>query len=147
MSTWREAASPKAQADLDALLDLVLPFAQQQVADRGGFFPYGAYIGLGGVAEFVAIYSDSEHPEPSEMYEGCFSALAARRNVIRAAAVAVDVLIDDGAGDAISVDLEHAEGQAITVLLPYSKARFGKRIKYGAMSAQPGEHRIWESLE
>jgi hypothetical protein len=145
MSSWRDDASPRAQGDLDALLDLVLPFAQQQVADRGGFFPYGAYIGLGGVAEFVAIYSDSENPDPSEMYEGCFSALAARRNVIRAAAVAVDVHIDGGAGDAISVDLEHAEGHAITVVLPYWKARFGKRLKYGSMSAQAGEHRIWAS--
>ena len=143
MSSWREDASARAQEDLDALLDMVLPFAQQQLASHGGFFPYGAYIGLGGVAEFVAIYSDSEHPDAAKMFEDSFLALAARRDVIRAAAVAVDVRIGGGVSDAISVNLEHAEGHAITVLLPYSKARFGKRIKYGSMSAQAGEHRIW----
>jgi hypothetical protein len=143
MSSWREAASPEAQEDLDALLNLVLPFAQQQLADAGGFFPYGAYIGLGGVPEFVAFYSDSEKPDAAEMFEHAFAALASRRDVSRAAAVAVDVRIDEGVGDAISIDLEHAEGHAIKVLLPYAKARFGKRIKYGSMSAQAGEHRIW----
>ena len=147
MSSWRDNASPRAQEDLDALLGMVLPFAQQQLADHGAFFPYGAYVGLGGVAEFVAIYADSEHPDAAKMFQDSFSALAARRDVIRAAAVAVDVKIDDGAGDAISVDLEHAEGHAVKVLLPYAKARFRKRIKYGSMSAQPGEHRIWESSQ
>ncbi len=147
MSSWREVASPEAQEDLDALLNLVLPFAQQQLAAHGTFFPYGAYMGLGRVPEFIAVYSDSEHPDASAMYEGCFSALAARRAVTRAAAVAVDVRIDDGSGDAVRVDLEHADGHAISVLLPYSKARFGKRIKYGSMSAQMGEHRIWTSPE
>jgi hypothetical protein len=142
MSSWRDDASPRAQEDLDTLLDLVLPFAQQQLAEHGTFFPYGAYIGLGGVPEFVAIYSDSEHPDAAKMFEDSFAALAARRDVIRAAAVAVDVRVD-GASDAVSVNLEHAEGHAITVVLPYSKARFGKRIKYGSMSAQAGEHRIW----
>ena len=143
MSSWRDDASPRAQGDLDTLLDLVLPFAQQQLAGHGAFFPFGAYIGLGGVPEFVAIYSDSENPDAARMFEDSFAALAARRDVIRAAAVAVDVRIDDGSSDAISVNLEHAEGHAITVVLPYAKARFGKRIKYGSMSAQAGEHRIW----
>ncbi len=37
--------------------------------------------------------------------------------------------------EAIRVDLEHSEGTAMAVLLPYTKKRFGRGIRYSALLA------------
>jgi hypothetical protein len=75
--------------------------------------------------------------------DACVTALRSKRGAIRAGAVASDVRLQSPvAGDAIQVDLEHAEGHALTVLLPYTKKRLG-RIDYGTITAHAGEHRIW----
>jgi hypothetical protein len=43
-------------------------------------------------------------------------------------------------GDAIRVDLEHVDGHALTVLLPYTK---GRQVDFGRLRAQPGRRQIW----
>lgn len=76
------------------------------------------------------------------MIDACRTTLAERRDHLRAAAVIADIRLPDGA-DAIRVELEHTEGPALTVLLPYSKKRFGKTIDYGQLSAATGTRHIW----
>jgi hypothetical protein len=53
---------------------------------------------------------------------------------LRAAAVRADVRVpppgSEAKTDAIHVGLEHANGEAVTVFLPYQKGRFG-RVRYG----------------
>ena len=61
---------------------------------------------------------------------------------LRAAAVIADVRLPDG-GDAIRVELEHTEGLALTVLLPYSKKRFGRGIDYAPLQAGAGTRHVW----
>jgi hypothetical protein len=39
---------PPERADLDALLDYILPQAQQMLQKRGAFLPFGAVINTGG---------------------------------------------------------------------------------------------------
>jgi hypothetical protein len=45
MTSWRETTSQQAQEDLNALLELTLPFAQQQLVEHGEFFPFAAAVG------------------------------------------------------------------------------------------------------
>jgi hypothetical protein len=62
---------------------------------------------------------------------------------LRATAFVADVRANGG--DAVRVELEHSEGQAIVVLLPYSRSRFKKTVTFGQPSGGPGEPRVWPS--
>lgn len=143
MSSWREIASPQAQDDLDGLVDAALGFAQQQLDAHGEFFPFAAAITVDGTTEMVAPDLHDEHPAATEVLDACVAALTDRRDTIRAGAVVSDVRLRAPAtGDAIQANLEHAEGHALTVLLPYAKKR-RNRIDYGAIQAHAGHNHIW----
>jgi hypothetical protein len=144
VSSWREGASPRSQQDLDQLLAAVLGFAQQQLSHRGELYPYAAAIGDAGQAEMIAARPNSkdEYPLAADVVRSCRAALVSQRDYIRAGAVVATISLAEG-GDAIRVDLEHAEGQALTVLLPYSRHRRHKSIEYGQLRAVVGERRVW----
>lgn len=143
MSSWRDNASHQAQADLDGLVGAALGFAQQQLDTHGEFFPYAVAIDLDGEAEMIAARPDpdDEHPKSADVIEACVAALISQRDYIRAGAVVADVRLADS--DAVRVDLEHSEGHALTVLLPYSKKRRRRGIDYGQLRAQTGSVRVW----
>lgn len=146
MASWRDRASAQAQDDLDGLLDVVLGFAQQQLDTHGEFFPYAAAIGVDGQAKMIAARSDAgdEHPGSAQVLDACLVALADTRNTIRAGAIVADVRLPDLGSDAIQVDLEHIEGHALTVLLPYTKKRLRRGVDYGPLRAEAGTRRIWQ---
>lgn len=145
MASWRDNASLQAQNDLDGLLDAALGFAQQQLDTHGEFFPYAVAIGADDQAEMIAARPDpaEEHPRSLDVIDACLGALTDRRDNIRAGAVVADVRLPELGSDAIQVELEHVEGQALTVLLPYTKKRLRRGIDYGPIRAQAGTPRIW----
>lgn len=145
MASWRDNASAQAQDDLDGLLDVALGFAQQQLDARGEFFPYAAAIGTDGEAEMIAARpdADDEHPRSADVIDACVAALVSQRDYIRAGAIVADVRLPDQSSDAIRVDLEHAEGHALAVLLPYTKKKLRRGVDYGQPRAQAGSRRIW----
>jgi hypothetical protein len=144
-SSWRDIASPEAQAELDRLLDVTLDFGWQQLVEHGEFFPFAAAVGTDGAVEMITVHpgAHDDRPASADVVAACLTALRSKRDAIRAGAVASDVRVRAPlANDAIQVDLEHADGHALTVLLPYKKKRRGK-IESGTITAQAGEHRIW----
>lgn len=145
MSTWRDDASVMAQEDLDSLLGVALEFAQQRLTAHGEFFPYAAAVRTGGEIEMIAADPGllGDRPPSQQVLEVCVAGVVAQRDEIRAAAIVADVCADDG--DAIRIELEHAEGPVLTVLLPYAKKRLRKTIEYGALSASAGRAQIWSS--
>jgi hypothetical protein len=145
MNSWRDTASPQAQADLDGLLNAALGFAQHQLAERGEFFPYATVVRTDGEAEMIAASPNpaNDRPASSDVISSSVAQLISRRHQLRAAAVVADVSAPELGGDAIEVSLEHAEGPALRVLLPYTKRRFRKGIEYGQVRAESGARRIW----
>ncbi|MGH3853824.1 MAG: hypothetical protein ACRDR6_10070 [Pseudonocardiaceae bacterium] len=142
MTFWRDSTSREAQNDLDELLSASLGFAQQQLADYGEFFPYSVVVGVDGQAEMIAARPDDDRPASADIIASCRTFITERRDQLRAAAIIADVRVADLGGDAIRVDLEHAEGPALTVQLPYTK-NSGNIIDYGQLRASSGTRTIW----
>jgi hypothetical protein len=142
MTTWRDSASDRAQADLDELLNAVLPFAQQLLEAHGEFFPFGATVDSAGqIALAAADPSKGERPDSQSVLEALYEGVRSDRDNRRAAAFVADVLVDGG--DAIRVELEHAEGASMSLALPYSRSRIRKSVSYGQLQAGPGRRRVW----
>lgn len=144
MSTWRDLASTQSQTDLDGLLNVALGFAKQQLTAHGEFFPFAAAVATNGETEMIAASESSTtgRPASADLIASCLAQLTSQRNRLRAAAVVSNVKTP-GVGDAIAVDLEHAEGQALHVLLPYATRRMRKGADFGQLRAQSGTRRIW----
>lgn len=143
MASWGDSASAEAQQQLDELLNVALGFAQEELAAHGEFFPYAAAIGGDGQPEMISAWpaDGGDRPASDDVIQACLAALNSKREQLQAAAVVADVRTPDG--DAIRVDLEHHEGHALTILLPYSRKRFSKNLDYGPIRAQAGQQQIW----
>lgn len=143
MTSWRDHASQQAQEDLDGLLDLTLSFAQQQLAGPGEILPYAALVDQAGELRLVAVDVDDEMPRSTDVIDACVAALTSQRSSIRACAVVAEVRVPELGGDAVRVELEHADGHAIAVLLPYARKASGGDIEYGPLRGQAGSRRVW----
>jgi hypothetical protein len=142
MVSWRDSASQQVQDDLDGLVNAALPLATQRLDEHGEFFPFGVALNDAGEARVVAgDPGQGERPPSAAVLATIVEGLRGERDAMRAVALVADVRLADG--DAVRVELEHREGQAIAVLLPYKKKRFGRGIEYGGLTAGLGTAQIW----
>lgn len=146
MSSWRDIASEQAQEDLDGLVGATINFARQQLATHGEFFPFAVAVSVtAGTIEMIEARPDpnDERPTSTDVLKACVDSLRSKRGDIRACATVSDVrLREPHRGDAIQVDLEHLDGHALTVILPYVKKR-RRDVDYGLIQAHAGPHRVW----
>lgn len=143
MASWRNSASQLAQDDLDELLNAVLPYAIETVGSHGELYPFGATIAKDGLTALSAADPGvGERPNSNDVLDLLRDGVTADRDSLRAAAYVADVGAEGG--EAIRAELEHSEGVAIVVLVPYSRSRFGKSVKMGEMRVQLGELHAWD---
>jgi hypothetical protein len=137
-----------AHPDLEELLNFLVPFAQQMLAKHGEFFPFAATMGVDGKIAPAAAHTGSEQPPSQEVIDLLLAGFRrqAARGEIRAAGLCVDVrTVPPGETekvDAICTRLEHREGDAVHVFLPYRKGWLG-RVKYGELFAGRGERVVF----
>jgi hypothetical protein len=143
MASWRDRASPECQVDLDGLLSATLPFAQQQLDKRHGFYPFGAVVGADGTVHPTMGYDGHEVPASEDLLRLLIEGARNQSGEIRAAAFVADVKLPDEPTDAIRVELEHREGIALAVLVPYVAHTMGGGITYQPLRAVSGQRRIW----
>ena len=139
--SWRDEASEEAQSDVESLLNAALPFAQQMLDKHGEFIPYGVSIDAAGETHMDAGYTGDEHPLSQSVLDLLVDGYRDRREGLRAVALVADVLADGS--DAIRVEIEHREGQAMFVLMPYKKRERDRTVEYGDVSASAGRARVW----
>ncbi len=152
MTSWREDTSQQVQDELDDLLDVSLRAAQQRLDDVGEFYPFAvtiAEVGRVGVLTPQVQTGPRAVADVAEVFELCWTTLRGEADTARAGAVVTNVGGPDG--DAIAVALEHREGPAIEVFLPYvAQGRTNgkkppQRHRFGELQAAPGQSRIWLS--
>jgi hypothetical protein len=142
MTSWRDTASASAQEDLDNLLNVVLPLAQELLGKNGQFYPFGASISADGEASLTAADPAlGDHPQPDQVLAGLYDGARADAAGNRAAAFVVDVLANGS--DAVRVELEHRDGIALVVLVPYQPSTLNRVPKFEQMSVSPGEPQVW----
>jgi hypothetical protein len=139
---------PTPRDEMDAMLDALLPFAQQMIAKHGEFYPFAAALDSSGELQMVAGNTGEEHPDSSELIDLLIEGLSqqASSGEIRAAGVCADVRVTPpGSGDvtdAIRVAIEHAGSEPVEVFLPYASRKF-RGAEYGELFAQPGTPRVF----
>lgn len=168
--TWRDVASPQAQADLDELLSAALGAAMEHLEKNGEFYPFAMSVdgeptidstGEPTDASNQAVAPDvdivfadpaalGEQPEPEAVLAELRRVLAVRaenenRTVAQRATAIVLCVVVPEFGDAVRVDLEHAEGVQLMVLAPVKgKGKSRKRtFEYGDLRLLPGQRHIW----
>ncbi|MCW2572186.1 MAG: hypothetical protein JWO88_2244 [Frankiales bacterium] len=108
-------------SDLDQLLSAALETASELLSVDGEFYPFAVALTHAGELVSPAVDPGSEHPDAEDVVDLLLDALRDGRGSIRAAAMCTDVTLasDDGDQDAIRVELEAAEHEPFTILVPY----------------------------
>jgi hypothetical protein len=135
------------KADCEALMNAVLPFAEQMLATYGEFIPFGGAMRPNREIVSIAGYDGNEHPRSVDviaLLKGAFVDAASKGEYL-ATAIVYDVRVKLSAtekkSDAIAVALDHRDGDSIIVLFPY-KIDAGKPT-LGVAFAQKGDADIF----
>ena len=136
-----------AKADAEALLNVVMPFAEKMLAKHGEFYPYGAAMKPDGDIVSVAAYDGREQPPSADLIDLLRTELRrdAEKLLCKATAIVYDVRAvppgGDSAGDAIAVALDHRDNYSVVVLFPYTIAN--NSVQIGEPFAERGEDAIF----
>jgi hypothetical protein len=135
------------KADCEALLNSLLPFAQQMLTAHREFLPFGGGMKPDGKVVSATGYDGNEHPRSADIISQMKSGFveAARKGEYKATAIVFDVKVtlpsSGEKSDAIAISLNHRDNYSIVVLFPY-KIDDGK-LSMGTAFAQRGEADIF----
>ena len=135
------------KADFDALVNSVLPFAEQMLTTHGEFHPFGGAMRPDGQLVSIAGYNGNQHPESVDviaLIKKGFIADAGKGEY-KATAIVYDARVKlpstEEKSDAIAVSLNHRDNYSVVVLFPY-KINAGRLI-LGTAFARKGEADIF----
>ena len=124
--------------ELNRLLNAMIPFAQDMLGKYGQFVPFAGVLNAEGEIELLGGFADNENVTAQEIHDVLLDGLqqSAREGKYRATGLCADVHVRRGqadqGSDAIGVSLEHSDGTALDVYLPYTKPAPGQ-IEYGEL--------------
>jgi hypothetical protein len=133
--------------EIQELLNFLLPFAERMLTEHGEFYPYAVTMATDGEVSAVAAEAGDEEPDVSDLLVELHVLLRERAadGAIRASGIAADVtLTDPDSGDttdAVQVELDHAEGDAVDIYVPYESA--GDGVKFGELVAAEGREPVF----
>jgi hypothetical protein len=134
--------------EIQEILSFLLPYAERMLNEHGEFYPYAAALDSGGELNAVATdVDDDDTTDVSEVLLALHQGLRERaaEGAIRASGIAADVtLTDPDSGettDAVQVELDHAEADAVDIFVPYETEAEG--IKFGELVAAEGREPVF----
>jgi hypothetical protein len=128
--------------EIEQLLRYLLPVAEEHLNRAGEFPPYAATLDTEGEVNSV-VAANGEEPDVGELLLALHTELReqAAGGSIRASGIAADVtLTDPDSGeetDAVQLELDHVETDAVDVYVPYTSGDDG--IKFGELVAAAGQ--------
>ncbi len=135
------------QEEIEALLNFLLPFAEEKLNKDGEFYPYAAAVGADGEVAAVAADLGDEEPDVVDLLLALRTQLGedAAQGSIRASGIAADVtLTDPDSGettDAVQLELDHADADAVDIYVPYESAPEG--VKFGELVSAAGRQPVF----
>ena len=143
MSSWRDTVSVEAQDDLDGLTALVLETAERHLASHGEFAPFAAGISQSGEASLSHAAPDGDESSAADLLEALYEGAREEAATERAVAFAADVALEGS--DAVQIELEHREGVALCLIVPYGRRRLRRGVTFSGMTVNAGDPRVWTS--
>jgi hypothetical protein len=142
---------PEPTDEIQELLNFLLPYAEQMLNQHGEFYPYAAALDAEGELNAVGAEVDDDTPDVGELLLALHQGLReqAADGAIRASGIAADVtLTDPDSGettDAVQVELDHADADAVDIFVPYETG--GEGIKFGELVAAEGREPVLAHAE
>ena len=137
-----------AHPDLNILKDSLLPVAQKMLTEHGEFFPYGKIMRQNGEIVSCSPYDGDEHPPSQKLIDILTQDFRQRaaNGEIRAAGICCDVRVATpeypNKIDAVQFALEHQNGEAVDVFLPYNLDSAGE-VQFGELFATSREREFF----
>jgi hypothetical protein len=127
--------------EIQELLNFLLPYAERMLNEHGEFYPYAAALDTDGELNAVGADVDDERSEVVDVLVALHQGLRERaaEGAIRATGIAADVTLTDP--DAVQVELDHAEADAVDIFVPYETEPEG--IKFGELVATEGREPVF----
>lgn len=144
MTISRPAPTTRAQDDLEDLIDFVLDVARRQLNSHGKCPPFAAALPNDGLPTLIAVETHGKRVTQAALVEASFETLADMRHDIVAGAVVWIADITNEKTAAIRVDIEHVDGHASIVLLPFLRRPLRRQTDYGMRRLFQGKRHIWE---
>ncbi|MGL4339564.1 MAG: hypothetical protein ACRCSP_03945 [Rhodoglobus sp.] len=137
--------TPPARVDLERLLESAVHSAKRCLTEASEFDPFALVIDHDGrlLAAEINLTKVTKHPDYDELAEATATQLRAIAPTVRSSALTVNTRLSERKTDAVEVRLEHQEGVALLVFLPYKRPMFGGNIAYGDLISYPGSCEIW----
>jgi hypothetical protein len=139
---------PEPTDEIQELLNFLLPYAERMLNQHGEFYPYAAALDSDGELNAVATdVDDDDSVDVTEVLVALHKGLRERaaEGAIRASGIAADVtLTDPDSGettDAVQVELDHADADAVDIFVPYETEDEG--IKFGELVAAEGREPVF----
>jgi hypothetical protein len=133
--------------EIQELLNFLLPYAERMLSEHGEFYPYAAALDSDGELNAVGTDVDDDSPDVGDVLLALHEGLRERaaEGAIRATGIAADVtLTDPDSGettDAVQVELDHADADAVDIFVPYETEPDG--IKFGELVAAEGREPVF----
>ncbi len=138
----------QADEELEQLLNAIIPFAQRMLVRHGEFYPFAAAVNQNGKLKFIGEFVGDLPERANPLSGGLIGYLreqliaGASKGEYRATGICSGVQVDVSGqkekGDAVRISVEHLEGQAMDVFLPYQLDPSGE-VAYGDVYAAVAE--------
>lgn len=145
MTSWREALSDGARADVDQLVDSGLAVAKSRLQTLAFFPPVPIFANEQGAIMQVAHDPSGlgRKATATAVADDAVEQLKKVKEYARGVALITSTHLAKERTDAVEVWVEHGEGIAVSIILPYQRPTLGGVITFGQLRAFAGARRVW----